>query len=103
MKLIALAPQGLQQTVATANISTLIAFKQSAVRVAVVANGTYHLLTGMIDKKETFNRLTVISDTVLKRALAETLDYTERQQKRREETGESTRNWGAHIQGARFR
>lgn len=73
-----LAGQGHRQTIPTKDIISLISVKAIDVRVAVMVEGKYHLLTGQIEQKYEQNEVVVISKPVLKKALVQEQTYAER-------------------------
>jgi hypothetical protein len=83
--LAALSSQGFRQTVATENISDLVSHKTSAVRIAVVIDAKYHLLTGSIDRSQATQALIVVTTYVLKKAAIAQMQYTDRQAASRQE------------------
>lgn len=97
-----LAIQGHRETVPTAKVSAIASHRGAETCVAVKIDDTYHLLTGAVDKTKPAIQLVVVSTYTLKKAVQTIVPYTERQQQRREETGQDTSRWGAHIQNNRF-
>lgn len=97
-----LASQGHREIVETKLVSDLVSHRNAENRIAVKVDNTYHVLTGAIDRTQAAQALIVVSTFTLKKAAMPLVPYTERQAQRREETGQDTSRWGAHIQNQRF-
>ncbi len=83
--------QGYKAKIPTKDIMTVAASKAFEVKIAVMIENKYHLLTGTIDPKLEVQDLIVISKIVLKKALLQNTTFAERQFDDRRETQQRAR------------
>lgn len=83
VRLTRLAPQGFRTTVKTADVIDLVSSKNSEVRIAVLVDGKYHLLTGAVETNASMNSLVVVSLDTIKSAQLPASNYADRQKNKR--------------------